>query len=105
MPWSGVAKQRHEPIVHVLLDMAVKHRQASLVGYQIHRGASKCGNDDCILLDSGGGLAVELDKLEHMPVHVQRVSIVAAIVKHQTIAASLPQHELLFVRIFLAVDH
>jgi hypothetical protein len=82
----------------------VKESQAWLIGDQIPRGASKCGNDHRILLDPGGGLVVELDKLEQVPVHVQRVRIVTAIVKHQPMAASLPQHEFPFVRILLAVD-
>src|ERR1700722_8160419 len=81
MPCSGVAKQCPEPKVHVLLDMAVKQREARLVGDQIHRGASKCGNDHRILLDAGSWLAVELDKLEQVPVHVQGGRIVTAIVK------------------------
>ncbi len=104
MPCSGVAKQRLETKVHVLLDMAVKQRQARLVGDQIHGGASKCGNDHRILLDAGSRLAVEFDKLEQMPVHVHGVRIVTAIVKHQPVAASLPEHEFPFMRIFLAVD-
>ncbi len=41
MPCSGVAKQRHETKVHVLLDIAMKQRQARLVGDHIHGGASK----------------------------------------------------------------
>ena len=104
MPCSGVAKQRHETKVHVLLDMAVKQREARLVSDQIHCGASKCGNDHRIFLDAGSGLAVELDELEQVPVHVQGVRIVTAIVKHQPVAASLPEHEFPFMRIFLAVD-
>src|SRR6202034_3578070 len=101
---SDVAKQRHETKVHVLLDMAVKQRQARLVGDQIHRGASKCGHDHGIFLDAGSRLAVELDKLEQVPVHMQGVRIVTAIVKHQPVAASLSEHEFPFMRIFLAVD-
>src|SRR5579872_732780 len=73
MRCSGVAKERHETKVHVLLDMAVKKREARLVGDQIHGGASKRGNDHRILLDAGSGLAVELDKLEQVPVDVQGV--------------------------------
>src|SRR5579863_504645 len=65
---SGVAKQRHEAKVHVLLDMAVKQRRARLVRDYIHCGASKCGDDHCILPDAGSGLAVDLDELEQVPV-------------------------------------
>jgi hypothetical protein len=54
----------------VLLDMAVEQCQARLVGDQIHRGASKCGNDHRIFLDAGGRLAVEFDELEQVPVHM-----------------------------------
>src|SRR5271170_6469725 len=104
MRCSGVAKQRLETKVHMLLDMAVKQREARLVGDQIHGGTSKCGNDHRILLDAGSRLAVELDKLEQVPVDVQRVGIVAAIVKHQPVAPSLMEHEFPFMRIFLAVD-
>jgi hypothetical protein len=100
----GVAKQRLETKVHVLLDMAVKQREARLVGDQIHGGASKCGHDHRIFPDAGSRLAVELDKLEQVPVHMQGVRIVAAIVKHQPVAASLPEHAFPFMRIFLAVD-
>src|ERR1700691_5796649 len=99
MPCSNVAKQRHETKVHVLLDMAVKQRQARLVSDQIHCGASKCGNNHRILLDAGSGLAVELDELEQVPVHVQGVRIVTAIVKHQPVAASLSEQEFPFMRI------
>src|ERR1700685_409835 len=101
---SSVAKQSHEPKVHVLLDMAVKQRKARLVGDQIDRGASKCGNDHRVLLDAGGGLAVELDKLKQVPVEMQRMRIVAPIVKQQAIATSPMEHEFAFVRIFFAVD-
>jgi hypothetical protein len=55
----------------VLLNMTVKQREARLVGHQIHRGASIGGNDHRILLNAGRGLAVELDKLEQVPVQVQ----------------------------------
>jgi hypothetical protein len=64
---SGVAKQRHETEVHVLLDMAVKQCEARLVGDRIHCGASKCGNNHRILLDAGRRLAVELHKLKQVP--------------------------------------
>src|SRR5215469_1059625 len=101
---SRVAKQRHETKVHVLLDMAVKEREARLVGYQIHRGASPCGNDHRVLLDPGSRLAVELDEFEQVPVHMQRVRIVAAIVKYQAVTASLSEQEFPFMRIFFAVD-
>ena len=66
MPCSGIAKRRHETKVHVLLDMAVKQREARLVGDQIHSGAPKRGNDYRILHDAGSGLAVEFDKLEQV---------------------------------------
>src|ERR1700689_2724553 len=104
MPCSGVAKQRHETKVHVLLDMAVKQRQARVVSDQIHGGASKCGNYQRILLDAGSGFAVEPEELEQVPVHVQGVRIVPAIVKHQPVAASLSEQEFPFMRIFFAVD-
>jgi hypothetical protein len=55
----------------MLLDMTVKEREARLVSHQIHGGASKGGNDHRILLNAGRGLAVELDKLEQVPVQVQ----------------------------------
>jgi len=84
---SGVAKQRLETKVHVVLDVAMKEREAWLVCDQIHGGTAKCGNDHRILHDACRGFAVELDKLEYMSVHMQGVSIVAAIVKHQAIAA------------------
>ena len=83
---SGVAKQRLETKVHVLLDMAMKQREARLIGDEIHRDASKCGNDHGILHDAGSWLAVEFDKLEQVPVEVQRVGIVTAIVKYQPVA-------------------
>src|ERR1700734_3426675 len=86
---SCVPKQRHETKVHVLLDMAVKQRQARLIGDQIHRRAPKCRNDHRILPDTGGRLAVEFDELEQVPVDMQRVRIVAAIVEHQPVSASL----------------
>src|SRR5580704_3516652 len=100
----GVAKQRLEPKVHVLLDMAMKQRKARLVGNQIHGGASKCGHDHCIFLDARTRLSVDLDELEHVPVEVHRVAVVTPIVKHQPVAASLSEYELPFMRIFLAVD-
>src|SRR5271170_7942226 len=87
-----------------MLDMAVKQREAWLVGDQIHGGATKCANNHRILHDAGSGFAVEFDKLEYVSMHMQGVSIVAAIVKHQPIAASAPEHEFSLVRIFLAVD-
>jgi hypothetical protein len=104
MPSSGVAKQRRETNIHVLLDMAVKQREARLVGDQIHCDASERGNDHRIFHDAGSRLAVELDELEQVPVHVQGVRIVTAIVKHQPVAVSLMEHEFPFMRIFLAVD-
>ena len=76
MPGSGVTKRRHETVFHVLLDMTVKQRGAGLVSHQTHRGASMAGNDHRVVLDAGGGLAVEIDKLERVPVHVQWVGIV-----------------------------
>ena len=78
---SGVAKQRLETKVHVLLDMTVKQGETRLVGDHIHS----------VLPDARGRFAVELDKLEQVPVHVQRVSFVTAIVKHQPVAASLTE--------------
>src|ERR1700723_2114593 len=84
--------------------MAVKQRKTWLVGDHIHGGATKCGNNHRILHDAGSGFAVEFDKLEYMSVHMQGVRIVAAIVKHQPIAASPPKHEFPLVRIFLTVD-
>src|SRR5271168_2243120 len=84
--------------------MAVKQREARLVGHQIHRGPSKCGNDYCIFQDAGSRLAVELDEFEQVPVEVQRVRIVTAIAKYQPVAESLPEHEFPIMRIFLAVD-
>jgi hypothetical protein len=44
--------------------MAVKQREARLVGDQIDGGAPKCANDHRILHDASTRLAVELDKLE-----------------------------------------
>src|ERR1700733_7713042 len=99
---SSVAKQCHETKVHVLLHMAVKQRQSRLVSDQIHCSASKCGNNHRVLLNAGSGLAVELDELEQVPVHVQGMGIVGAIVKHQPVAASLPEQEFAFMRIFFA---
>src|SRR5271156_4948957 len=84
--------------------MAVKESEARLVGEQIHGGAAKCGDDDRILLDAGGGLAVELDELEQVAVHVQGVSIVTAIVKPQPVAAALPEDKFPLMRKFLAID-
>ena len=101
---SGVAEQCLEAIVHVLLDVAVKQRETRLVGDQSHRGASECGNDHRILHHAGSRLAVDLDDLEQVPVDVHRVAVVTSIVKYQPVAASLPEHEFAFVRIFLAVD-
>src|ERR1700678_2678261 len=100
MRCSGVAKQRHETEVHVLLDMAVKQRQARLVGDQIDRGASIGGKDHRVFLYAGSRLAVELDELEEVPVDMQRVRIVAAVVKHQPVAVSLAKQELPFMLIF-----
>src|ERR1700744_3698959 len=100
---SRVAKQGHETEVHVLLDMAVKQRQARLVGDQIHCGASKCGNDHRVFLDAGSLLTVEFNELEHVPMEVQRVRVVAAIVKHQPVAASLSEHKFPFMRILFTV--
>src|ERR1700723_2022143 len=99
-PCSGVAKQRPETKVHVLLDMAVKQREARLIGDEIHRDASKCGNDYGILHDSGSGFAVDLDEFEQVTVHVQGGRIVAAVVKHEPIAASLAEHKFPLVGIF-----
>src|ERR1700728_4862628 len=82
--------------------MAVKQRQAWLVGDQIHGGATKCGHYHRILHDAGSRFAVEFDQLEYMSVHMQGMGIVAAIVKPQPIAASAPEHEFPLVRIFLA---
>ena len=104
MRCSRVAKQRHETKVHVLLDMAVKQRQARLVGDQVHRGASICRNDHRVFHDAGSRLAVEFDELEQVPMDMERMRIVAAIVKHQPVAASLSEHEFPFMRIFFAVD-
>src|SRR5580692_29136 len=87
-----------------MLDMAVKQREAWLVRNQIHGGAPKCGNNHRILHDAAGGSAVELDKRKYVSVHMQGVIIISAIVKHQSIAASPPEHEFALVRIFLAVD-
>src|ERR1700727_2306423 len=87
---SGVAKQRLETKVHVMLDMAVKQREAWLVGDQVHGGATKCGNNHRILHDAGGVFPVEFDELKHVSVHMRGVSIVAAFLKPQPIAASLP---------------
>ena len=51
-----------------------------------------------------GRLAVDLDQLKRVPVHVQRMIVFAAIAKHQAVAPALLQHKFLVVRIFLAVD-
>ena len=91
--YLGVAEQRFEAKIHVLLNMAVKQREARLIGDHIHGGASKCGNDYRVLHNTGGRLAIELDDLEQMPVHVHWVRIVSAIVKHEPVAPSLTKHE------------
>ena len=88
----------------MLLDMAVKQREAGLAGDQIYRYASKCGNNYRILLNAGSRLAVDFDKLEQVPVNVHRVRIVAAIVKHQPIAISPVQEEFPIMRILFAID-
>lgn len=65
-----VSKQRHKTKVHVLLDMAMEQSQAGLIGDEIDRCAAECGNDHRVLLHSGGRLAIDFDKFEHMPVDV-----------------------------------
>ena len=67
-------------------------------------GAAVVGDDDRVLDDAGGGFAVDVDQLPQMAVHVQRVGVVGAVAEGEAVALAFVQHELILVRVGLAVD-
>ena len=88
----------------MLLDVAVEQRQPRLIGGEVHAGASVDRHHDRVLDDARGRLAVDLGDLEQVPMQVQRMRIVGAVAKDEPVARALLEHELLIVRIRLAVD-
>src|ERR1039457_3330157 len=100
---SGILQQRLEPVVHVVLDMAMKQRRPWLVGGEVHAHPAIRGSDHRIFDDARRCLSVDLRDLELMPMQVQRMRIVRPVAEGQPVARALLQHELPVVRIRHAV--
>ena len=58
---GAVAKQRLEPVIHVLLDVAMEQRKSWLIRGKIHNGAAVVRHHHRILNNSGSLLAVDFD--------------------------------------------
>ena len=91
---SGVAEEGFEAVVHVLLDVAVEEGEAGLVGGEVDDGAAVVGDDDGVLDDAGGFLAVDLDQLPQVAVQVQGVGVVGAVAEDEPVARALLEDEL-----------
>ena len=57
----AIAEEGFEAVVHVGLDVAVEEGEAGLVGGKLDGRAAVKWDDDDVLDDAGGGLAVEVD--------------------------------------------
>jgi hypothetical protein len=58
---SGIVKKRFEPVVHVLLYMAMEQRKPWLVGREIHNRSAVIRHYDRIFNNSGSLLAVDFN--------------------------------------------
>src|SRR5262252_4399153 len=98
-----VPKQGLESEVHVMLDVTVEQGQAWLVRDELDGRASVERHDDGVFENAARRLSVDLDHLEKMAVQVQRMRIVSSVAEDEAIPRSLLEHELLIVRVHLAV--
>jgi len=74
-----------------------------LVGDKVHYGAAVIWNYDRGLLGCLRFVAVHFHQFELVAMEVERVGVIRAITKDQTVTSSLLQHELPFVRIGFSV--
>ena len=88
-----VPEERHESEVHVQLLVAVKERQARIVGEEVELELLEPPKHHDILHDAGGRFARDTSQLEAVTVQVQRVGVVALIVEDQAVAFSCLDHE------------
>ena len=100
---SGVLQQCLKPVVHMVLDMAMKQCRPWLVGGKVHAHPAIRGSHHRILDDARRCPSVDLRDFELMPVQVQRMRIVRPVAESQSVARTRLQHELPVVRIRRAV--
>ena len=67
----------------------MKQRQTRLVGCKVHAGAPVGGHHDSVLNHARRGFPINLGDLELVPVQVQRMRIVGAVMKRQPVARAL----------------
>ena len=99
-----ITKKRLETEIHMLLDVAVEQGEARLTRDQVDRNATVQRNDDGVFHNSASRLAVHIDELKRVPMHVKRMRIVCAIAEKNAVACAFLQHEFVVVRIRFAVD-
>src|ERR1035438_7955837 len=68
---SGVLQQRLEPVVHMVLDMAMKQRLPRLVGGKVHAHSAIRGSHHRVLDNARRCPSVDLRDLELMPMQVR----------------------------------
>src|SRR6185295_11844668 len=92
-----------ETKVHVLLNVTVKKRQPRLIGGEIHSRASIVRHDYCVFDDSRDRRPIDIRDFKQMPMKMQGVSIIGAVVQDQSVANPFLQHEFFFMRVWLSV--
>ena len=83
---SDVSKQRHEPIIHVQLLVAVEQRVARVIGCEIEGHLLITAKHDDILDHAGCRLAVDLGQLEAVAVKMERVNVIARVTEFEPVA-------------------
>ena len=86
---QSVTKQRFEAVVHMLLNMAMKQREAGLIGRKVHNGTPIIRNHNRILNNSGSFLSIDLSQFETVPVKMHGMSVVGTVAHNQPVARSL----------------
>src|SRR5580704_673741 len=94
-----IPQQRLEPEIHVLLNMAVKQSWSRLIGGKVHARASVSRHHDSILNHARRCLPVNLGDLQLVPMQMQRMRIVGAVMERQPVPGPLLEQKLLIVRV------
>src|SRR3974377_1166806 len=76
---SCAIKQRHEPKVHVKLLVAVKQRQAGIVGNKVEFQFLVTAEHHHILHDARSGFAGDSNQLKAMPMQMHGMDVVARV--------------------------
>lgn len=82
---SGALEQAHEPIIHVVLHLAVEEAQTRLAGNEVDFHMSLRLNAHGIFYDVGGRLTFHPGELEAVAMKVERMELIAAIAKNQSV--------------------